>query len=588
MVNFLFQYSKNHNFSNDLTYKSLNHYNYKVKSFSSTNFRIDFLTYKNNKLPKFFENKDYLIFYTGYIFLKDNSIDVKNILQLYLKGNLLKNISSGKFSLFIFDKKSKKVQIINDKFGFVPIFYYFKNYNLIITTEPKGIILSLLTTKFNINYKSIMNYLYSDYILGNDFYLTEIQKLKPGTKVVFKNNKLSIKQYVSIDFDFSKKKYNLKKLKNTFLEGINNYKLLSHNYICDISGGFDSRFIYLLDNDVKNTMTLGESYQEEYKIVQKTLKLKKSNLINIKYKYSNEKTIDDFKKMNYIMDGLISLYSSYQNYLISTEYSNNYNFDFYIEGFLGDGILGGSYLDNFQECFYELGISKTYNPDNYKNIRSFNKKLLNINTINLFNKIDNISSEFDNLNSNFSYRKKIILWKFYNRGLNWLLYGSILRNKQLLGVFPFFQYSFFDEYTKYDLNLLHLKKLYTYLIQYSVDKKYLNLKDNLFKTKLKYKYKLRFISLLFFSILKYLKIYKKTSFVTCTAEINDENNIILKKWILNIILNSKINYLFDLNYIVFLFQKENIDLFKQNYNYILRILNLCLFFDRYFKKINFI
>jgi len=423
MVNFLIQHSKkDYEFTDDKIYSLMNHYNYKHFNYKHNNLRIDFLQHRQDSEKRFLSDEKVVIFYLGNIlFKKEEYNTVKQLKKLYLHDkSIVDEIESGRFILIIYDKKKDKFTIINDRFGLIPYYICNDGQNIIFSTEPKGILRSnLLKDK---KYR---------YILGNKYFVKEIRKQKPASIFTFQNDKSKRSQYWQYDpsFDTRINDELLDELLDTFRTGLEkNKKKYPGKYICDISGGYDCRFIYLNNPDVKHALTLGEPDCDEYKIVADTLRLKPANLINVQTKLSKKKIIKLFKLSDLKCGGCNKL--DVNDVLQDKEVCYQYKYD----GFLGDGILGGDYLNKTKEIKRKLGLKVKYNMNDL-NMKDFNENLLNQKFRKKLNKQDKLyeylMNNFSKFNDDFSLRKNRIIFKLFNRGINRINMNSIINYKYI-------------------------------------------------------------------------------------------------------------------------------------------------------------
>lgn len=580
MPNILIQKTiENYDFTKDKTFEKLDHYNYKHNYFCNLNLRIDLFDYDFSKQNNFYEDETYIIGIVGYVLFKNDIHDsCKQILDIIKKNeNIIDYIDSGKFVIVIYNKEKNKLEIVNDRFGLYPIYYYEKNNNIILSTEPKGIIYSKNSDTFKLDFLAIKEFLTFNYTIGNKYFLKEIKRLEPATHIIIKKNHFKKINYHKESWKFEKNKANkkdLKKLQKLFVQGLDKIETKYNiKTILPISGGYDSRYIFFNDKKIKNVLTFDKK-SIQYKIVLDTLKTKQAKLFTLETEY-NKNTIDEIKEQFLIGDGLFDLQNT-QNLRMSN-FIKKKQFEGQHDGFAGDAILGGTYLNYKKEFFREFGMPLKYSrsdfPFSKQNNCLFHKDFLN-----------KINKEKINIDSKYytktrDIRKNLILFKWYNRGLNWLSLGASIQNKQIHNIFPFFYYPFFDEYTKYSLDLLRCKKLYTKLYKI-LPKKYQNLTDNFHIIKFKWPFKIRLIYSFLNQVLLKLNIIHqqditdyKTQFKECDELIHFAKTTLLE------------SDMTDKKEITKIFQDKQ--LIKKNQDQIYRTLNIVLFLEKYKQKIKY-
>lgn len=574
MPNLLIQCGKG--LENDLVYEKLNHFDYKHYFFVNDSIRIDLFNYKNSKENNFYEDDKFVVGFLGYVIFKNEKNNtLEQLIELfYLKANIIEEIESGKFIILFYDKKRDKLLLFNDRFGLYPIFFCSRDDRIVVSTEPKGIIESSLNQdyKFVLDFSSFNDFLNYGYILDDKYFFKELKRIKPASKVVLQGSKIRFESYYREKWLFDKKSFDkddLKRLNSLFRKGVNKlnqkYKFKS---ILPISGGYDSRYIYFNNSKVNNFLTFDkDSY--EYRVVLKTISQSQRRRLKVMETRYSKKTISYIKKLFEIGDGLADI-SCTQVYQVGDFYLRA-GYGAYWDGFAGDAILGGSYLSYVKELGAEFGLPFKYCSSDVERVGSFNFAILNKECR------DKVLASRRSYNYSKDSKKNFFLFKWYNRGVNWLSFNSSVNNKRLHSFFPFFYYPFFDEYTKYSFDVLHCKKLYTYLWKsMNVDVRSVN--DDFHVLSFRWPYRIRLLFSFFVQIFLKLRVFKinkitnyKEQFFVC-----DE----LKSFVLEKLLKSEI---INEEELLKIFAKD-IEI-KRNQDYIFRVLNVCLFLEKYDCKI---
>jgi hypothetical protein len=325
-------------------------------------------------------------------------------------------------------------------------------------------------------------------------------------------------------------------------------------------------------------MTIGEPDCDQFKYVQNTLKLKPARLLNVKTKASK----DNFLKLLELTDLTGDIGCPQTIDVIRTFQNDDYMYQYEYNGFLGDAILGGEYLNIRKEVKREFGIKAKYKKEDL-NLKDFNDALLNED---FKKKLDQendlwiyLNDNFSNLNTDFSLRRNLIIFKTYNRGLNQInSNGSLLLYKYVNVFFPFFYYPFFDLYTKIHLDDLRLRKAYTSLFK-KLPKKYLQLGDDKFILPFSYPHKLRILIFLIYKIMdkiEWIPIQKKRIYDFSKDFIENEELI---KWFKAKLNNKKYKKILNQDYLDKLFDDKR--LLMKNYDYLNRCVGFILFLEKY-------
>lgn len=309
----------------------------------------------NVKQPFWNKEKNLVIIMAGKIFGNKEKNDLKFILDAYQKSkqnkiNFKKFVSNlnGIFAFAIYDKKDNKIIIVNDRFGYRPLFYYQEKSKLIFASEVKSI-LQDKTIKKNIDWKAWADFIYMGTIYGDNTFFKDIKALPPASMLTFQNKKLQIEEYwspkaIKID-NHNNQDYFTNKGKELILQSIKRQTKGLKSADCFLTGGFDSRCIVMAIKDqspnlkLKTYTTLKEGDNTKDKIFAK----KVANYLN----YPNTFTpLPDnlyqkyFLKTFHLTDGLLNEHL-FLLPLIEKLDTDNVNFD----GIIGDILLKGNFTN---------------------------------------------------------------------------------------------------------------------------------------------------------------------------------------------------------------------------------------------------
>lgn len=205
------------------------------------NLKIEKLNVKGDIL----ENENILLFFIGKIFdTKKNILELTNICTLYLKyGKKVVNYLDGTYSLIIIDKRKKRLYVFQDYFGSNQnIYFYDDRTEIIISNELKQIIKNK-NIDWQIDLKSVKNFLDKGFITNEDTLVKFIHKV-PGKKYLeinLNNAKYKIKRNIFVKNIYNIKKVNSDSYVKTMEEICDSSKC--ENIGVTISSGYDTNFL---------------------------------------------------------------------------------------------------------------------------------------------------------------------------------------------------------------------------------------------------------------------------------------------------------------------------------------------------------
>ena len=180
-----------------------------------------------------------------------STCDTEVILAAYLKWGIeCVDKFNGMFAIALFDRKERRLYLVRDRIGKKPLYYWFKDGNLIFASELKPIMIYPGVEK-KIRTEIISRYLYHQYINAPDTIFENIYKLEPGMILQFSAGEITTWKYWDIKriyherkqelvTDYSLAKEELKELLN---------RSVKMRMIADVplgtflSGGYDSSLI---------------------------------------------------------------------------------------------------------------------------------------------------------------------------------------------------------------------------------------------------------------------------------------------------------------------------------------------------------
>lgn len=380
----------------------------------------------------------------------------------------VQKIIYGSFNIFSFEKN--KIEILNDIFSLIPLFY-FKDKELLIVSSKVKIIaerLKKLNKKLTKNTQFKFLALTIGHALGDMTYYNEINYLLPATKITINKNKALIKNYYLYDLE-KRDSILFSKIDQTFESLIENF---SKNAGATISGGLDSRLILAhFFKKQKKIDLINYSFPncKESKIPKKLSKRTNNNISQISFNITE--LLPTFHEYYKITEG----FTDFQNSYLLLLREKQKNIKYLYNGFLGDATLGGTYLT--KKLANPMEILKDIFTKN--NLKVKNKKDLVTKIIKVLHscseeKINNllkthfsleklIELEIKRIESTYNITDKtdvFFLFLLLNRGLRNILYG-VLSNRQFSEVIcPFLSYSIMLELLKTKYEDLKYHKLY--------------------------------------------------------------------------------------------------------------------------------
>ncbi|MDC3036417.1 asparagine synthase (glutamine-hydrolyzing) [Candidatus Pelagibacter sp.] len=351
--------------------------------------------------------------------------DTEVILASYLKwGDSCFKKFTGMFSIVLWDGNKKKLICTRDKLGIKPLYYSFKNKNLILSSEITPI---LKVVKSNMNEKVLFNYLnFSLYESRTQTFFEEIKQIEPGYIYKFNvNNKFEKYKYWSL-FDIIKNKENRKnRINQNFVREkiLDRIKIIQKHYIRSdvktlnfLSSGLDSYYLTKLllneDNNLKLLLTFGFDAisKDETSQIIKTEEMKR-----IKHKiirFNCKEFIDNLEKIQRQQEGP---WGGPNTFFMSKllKYANKNNFKVAYNADGADEIFGG----------YKKYLLPLKSLNNNVKIDYFLTHIdgTKTNTINLLKK----NFESQNFNNNFKVPSK---HSIHNHRYLDIMYNKLPRN----------------------------------------------------------------------------------------------------------------------------------------------------------------
>lgn len=240
--------------------------------------------------------------------------DAKFIVKLYEKLGLdFPRYLNGLFLIALYDKTKDMLIIVNDRFGYFPLFYCASSERFNFASEAKTVLKDpAFTTQIDKN--AIPEFFAFSYVLGEKTFFKDVKLLKPAQILVYsrKDNMISTRQY----WDFTRKQYDQSKPVGSYLRQFNELmekavktrvQDLDHIGIF-LSGGLDSRVIAAFASETKKpitTYTFGLKNCEEQRIASEVSE--KLGIENVFCEIPDDFIANFADKIVYNGDGLIRI-----------------------------------------------------------------------------------------------------------------------------------------------------------------------------------------------------------------------------------------------------------------------------------------
>ena len=209
----------------------------------------------------------------GYTF--NSNTDTEVILYAYKEyGAECLNLFNGMFAFAIWDTKNKELFLARDRIGIKPLYYCYKDKNLIFSSEIKALLLHEIERELDL--QCLNSYLTYRFIPSSKTMLKGIRKLMPGHYAIFKNGQLTIKKYwdLSWKIDTRSENYFISQLDKLLNESVE-YRLMSDVPLgAYLSGGIDSSLVVAINSRLRDdpvkTFTVGFGHKsDEFNYAQK-------------------------------------------------------------------------------------------------------------------------------------------------------------------------------------------------------------------------------------------------------------------------------------------------------------------------------
>lgn len=235
----------------------------------------------------------------------------------------------GIFSIAIFDNKTGELHLVRDRHGVKPLYYYFTEDEIVFGSELRPI-MSYPKFKKNLDLEAVQVMLAMKYIPAPKSIFKNVYKVKPGSILTFKENKL-IDEWnywdpINVYLNTIKTNPNLDDYKNELEEAIKRNLISDVGVATFLSGGIDSSLVSAFakkNYDKITSYSIGFSSKDFDESVYAQSIANSLNLKNKIFNLDDSNMLDAIKKIPEIFDEPFADSSQIPTYIISERVSKD-------------------------------------------------------------------------------------------------------------------------------------------------------------------------------------------------------------------------------------------------------------------------
>jgi len=246
------------------------------------------------------------------------------------------------------DIKNRRVLILNDRFGTMPLYYAQRKEGVVFASEVKAI-LEHKSLKKEINEEAFADFFVLGKVIGDKTFFKGIKALPPASILISSKDEASIDKYWEFVYNHDGISKNAEKsivnqLVKTFRKSVAKRLKNSYRYACALSGGLDSRAVLSAVPKTEGNkivaFTFGDHLCDKIKVARAVASVLKIRHREIEYEPSILTRY--FEEVVHLTDGMDIVSVSFMPYA----YDCVRKFaDSFLDGFALDLFLGGSFLD---------------------------------------------------------------------------------------------------------------------------------------------------------------------------------------------------------------------------------------------------
>ncbi len=357
--------SKKNTIPSNLTFKTKNVYgqegSFHTNYINAEKYRIEHFThgkFEHDKTLK--KDEQFVIGIEGVILnLKElasetGQTDIYHILkQLYTaRGKEFIHLLKGEFAGFIYSKAEDKWVIYVNPTGTKRLFYFQNEDYLLFSSDVRELtyLCHQLSIPITLDTNGAYLMLTYGYMLENTTLVSEINRVSPGTMLIFEKEQLTVSLYFnlsSVEKTSDTKEQVIEKMDELFSKAVRQEfekdKEYGYKHVATLSGGLDSRMTVLVADKLGYKEQLNFTFSQSNYLDELIPKKIASDYAHefLFQSLDNGNYLKDIDKTIYYNDGLI-LYSGSSHVLKSIE---NINFDKY--GLIHTGLIGDAVIGSF-------------------------------------------------------------------------------------------------------------------------------------------------------------------------------------------------------------------------------------------------
>jgi len=307
---------------------SLNYYDNELLSIKSTSNTILIKWSDKAKTSKdIYEGKNCYLLEEGLFFYKENLNPTKydDLLNDYMYEKDIVKELDGHFVLIILDKLRNKTIFINDAIGLQHSFIYSKNNFTVISNS---LVLCSRFGEKDLDYLACNEFLSTGNVFEDRTIFKNIKRISGGHIIIISNGEIVKQNYwlglSEYKTNSIKSNEAIELISTTTDSIIKTLKYYNNNIICDLTGGFDSRFLllFLLKNNINATFTVSGDLNTADVQIAKIIANKFDLKLKVIYLNDTEKFLDKIEYLSFLTNGTMSILpylNSYISHILSYE-----------------------------------------------------------------------------------------------------------------------------------------------------------------------------------------------------------------------------------------------------------------------------
>lgn len=313
--------------------------------------------------PKFYSADNIHVWVDGEIYnegeLGSGRPFAESVFAHYQTNSLEKLLAQadGVYVSIIYDTNEKKLLIITDRYGLKPLYFFHKNNVFLFASEVKCFPV-FKTFDLQIRKDVIDSFLQLEHFLGKSTWFEGVEVADPSTITTYdiSNDKLTTQRYWS----WSRIKVNryisideaAEQMASLLDDASKRRSIDNQKYGVSLSGGLDSRAILAAVHEIKPlTFTFGIEKSGDVRVARAV-----SEVAGVKHIHF-DMHVDNWliHRFNGVWktDGMLNMYHMHFSHLME---KISKLIDVNLSGYLGDAVLGGSYLDKKGKVFLNQRI----------------------------------------------------------------------------------------------------------------------------------------------------------------------------------------------------------------------------------------